>query len=249
MIKIGDYVTRKKYGNDIVFKVDNIINNKYILKGIDLRLYADAEYDDLILSTISKKKEKVEIIRDRDNNYFLLPGIIVHIDSDKDYLEKCMEYYKKQKLKCFGFIFKEKDYKENIDKIILKCNPNIIVLTGHDAYYKKNNTYKNSKYFIDAVKEIRKINKDVLIFAGACQSDFIGLIKSGATFASSPNHNNIHALDPAIIAANLALIENTSVVDIENIISKTKYGFDGIGGTKTFGTLVLGCPRKDYKIE
>ena len=59
MLKIGDYVTRKKYGNDILFKIDKIENNTIYLKGVDVRLYADSEKEDLILSSISKKKEKI----------------------------------------------------------------------------------------------------------------------------------------------------------------------------------------------
>ena len=58
MLKIGDYVTRKKYGNDILFKIDKIENNTIYLKGVDVRLYADSEKEDLILSSISKKKRK-----------------------------------------------------------------------------------------------------------------------------------------------------------------------------------------------
>lgn len=63
MLKIGDYVTRKKYGNDILFKIDKIENNTIYLKGVDVRLYADSEKEDLILSSISKKKENFETIR------------------------------------------------------------------------------------------------------------------------------------------------------------------------------------------
>lgn len=57
MLKVGDYVTRKKYGNDILFKIDKIKNNTIYLKGVDIRLYADTTKDDLVLSTISKKKK------------------------------------------------------------------------------------------------------------------------------------------------------------------------------------------------
>lgn len=56
MLKVGDYVTRKKYNNDIIFKVDKIVNNVIYLKGIDVRLYADSFEDDLILTAIPKKK-------------------------------------------------------------------------------------------------------------------------------------------------------------------------------------------------
>ena len=51
MYKVGSYVTRNKYNNDIIFKIVEIKNNKAILHGVDLRLYADAD-------TICKKKKK-----------------------------------------------------------------------------------------------------------------------------------------------------------------------------------------------
>ena len=56
--KIGDIVTRNSYNNDIVFKILNISNSIVFLKGVDLRLYADSKSEDLVLSTISKKKKK-----------------------------------------------------------------------------------------------------------------------------------------------------------------------------------------------
>lgn len=112
---------------------------------------------------------------------------------------------------------------------------------------KNNDNYKNSKYFIDTVKEARKIKNEneLLIVAGACQSDFISLIKSGATFASSPNHVNIHALDPAIIASGLALTDKNEKIDLEELINKTKYKSNGIGGIKTKGMMITAYPRKE----
>ena len=46
MIKKDDYVTRKSYDNDIVFKVLFIINNIAYLQGVDIRLIADSYIDD-----------------------------------------------------------------------------------------------------------------------------------------------------------------------------------------------------------
>lgn len=246
MIKKGDYVTRKKYNHDILFKVIDVKNNIVILKGVDLRLYADSNYDDLVLATISKKKDDLNTIRKLNNNdYFYIPGVIVHLDSDKDYLEKCIEYYRKQKIKFYGYIFNESEYKDYINKIIKKHNPNIIVITGHDSYSKKYNKYRNSEYFIETVREIRKNYKNIIVIAGACQSDFINLIKAGSTYASSPGKVNIHALDPAIIASYLALTKSTETINLIDILSKTKYGSDGIGGIKTFGTMLECYPRKE----
>lgn len=84
MIKIGDLVTRKKYKNDILFKVINIDNEKVILRGVNVRLYADSYLDDLVLSSIRKEEniEQIKIDKKKENEYFYIPGIILHIDAD-----------------------------------------------------------------------------------------------------------------------------------------------------------------------
>lgn len=89
--EIGDLVTRKSYNNDILFKIIDINNDIAILKGVDLRLYADSEVDDLVkeekVYNVSKSDRKIinENIRSLDLNrdeYFYLPGKILHIDTD-----------------------------------------------------------------------------------------------------------------------------------------------------------------------
>lgn len=245
MLKIGDYVTRKKYNNDIVFKINEINDNNVILYGVNVRLAADANISDLVkINNRNEEIDEIELIN-LDNDYFYIPGTILHLDSDKEYLDRCLNYYKKNRIKSYGFIYKEKEYKDKIKKLIEEYNPNIVVLTGHDAKYK--NKYKNSNYFINTVKYIRNdLNrKDIIIVSGACQSDFINLIKNGSNFASSPAHINIHALDPAIIAANIALYDKDKTINLNNILSKTKYGSDGIGGISTNGVMVIGYPRKE----
>ena len=58
MIKIGDYVTRNSYKNDMIFKFINIDSNTIYLKGVDYRLYAHANLNDLVL--VDNKKYKDE---------------------------------------------------------------------------------------------------------------------------------------------------------------------------------------------
>ena len=86
--KKNDYVTRKSYNHDIVFKVVNIENNIVYLKGVDFRLYADALIDDLVICERNDSNDKEiiennlrELCLDRDN-YFYIPGKILHIDTD-----------------------------------------------------------------------------------------------------------------------------------------------------------------------
>jgi len=259
LFNIGDYVTRKSYNNDIVFEIVDIVGNVAYLKGINIRLEADSNLDDLV-----KSKEEKIIDDDRINNdlldelnldrkdYFYLPGKVLHIDGDSFYLERCMNLYKKLNIMAYGVCLKEMDIESNIEKYLSDLNPDIVVITGHDAYYKKKgsssdiNNYKNSSNFINAVKKARSYEKDqdkLIIIAGACQSDYEDLIKAGATFASSPKRINIHALDPAIIASFISLYDRNKVVDLKEVLSKIKSGSDGIGGIATKGSMFVGYPR------
>lgn len=87
MFKIGDAVTRKSYNNDIVFKIIDIKDKMYILKGINVRLVADSTLDDLILhdgNTVNDESliDRIDENLDR-NDFFYLPGKILHIDGDE----------------------------------------------------------------------------------------------------------------------------------------------------------------------
>lgn len=249
--KVGDLVTRKSYNNDIVFQIIEIKNNTSYLKGIYIRLLADSSLDDLEpykgRDLEEEEFERSLIPKNMDrSDYFYLPGKILHIDSDPDYLKKCLNYYEKMNIWSKGIIMNESEIPKSISNLIREYNPNIVVITGHDAYYKKNNSYKNSIHFINAIKEARKLEKshdNLIIIAGACQSNYEELIKAGANFASSPKRINIHALDPAIIASNMSLANSNTEIDLKSILESTRYGCNGIGGIKTKGTMYIGYPR------
>ena len=142
---------------------------------------------------------------------------------------------------------KEEDIPFKIRDLLEEYKPNIVIITGHDAYYnEKNKEYKNSMNFVNAVKEARKYEKEhdkLIIIAGACQSNYEELIKAGANFASSPKRINIHALDPAIIATKISLTDVNNQIDVKSILKETKYGESGIGGIITKGTMYIGYPR------
>lgn len=86
--KIGDLVSRISYNHDIVFKITRIVDNKVFLKGLDFRLYADANIDDIVsVSNFSHSDEDIIQKNVRDikidrSNYFYLPGRVLHIDTD-----------------------------------------------------------------------------------------------------------------------------------------------------------------------
>ncbi len=254
-LEIGDRVTRKSYNNDIVFKILNIDKDICYLKGENIRLFADSPLADLV-----KEEKRIidnfgdnideEILSDR-SEYFYLPAKILHCDGDEDYLKRCLKYYKEHKLKAIGKIIKEEDLPIKISKYLKEYNPDIVILTGHDSFHKnkdKNDlkNYRNSKYFCEAVKVARQYERNqdrLIIIAGACQSNYEELIKSGANFASSPKRINIHALDPAIIATTLALTNKQESIDLINLLGKTKYGPDGMGGVICNGLMYVGYPR------
>lgn len=150
-------------------------------------------------------------------------------------------------VKANGLTVSEIEIPRKIHGLLDEFQPDIVVITGHDAYLKKNRgDYQNSLNFIEAVREARKYEKSqdkLIIIAGACQSNYEELIKAGANFASSPKRINIHALDPAILACSLALADRNKSIDLIHILEKTKYGKDGMGGIITNGTMYVGYPR------
>ena len=254
--KKGDLVTRISHKHDCVFKILNIDNNIAYLKGENVRLYADSPLKDLKKYLKDgydsfEKDLKNEDISDR-GDYFYLPPRILQVDGDQDYLNRCLNYYKKNKLQAIGKVINENEIPLKILKLLKEYEPGILIITGHDAYYEKNGSkdsnqnYKNSKYFCEAVKIARKYEKNpdkLVIIAGACQSNYEELIKCGSNFASSPKRVNIHALDPAIIATTIALTKRDKTIDLINLLNKTKYGSDGIGGVICNGLMYVGYPR------
>lgn len=248
MFKTGNLVTRISYNNDVVFKIEQIKEDIAILKGVNVRLCADSNLNDLLLVDSNEDNDdksfydKLQEIKDFErNDYFYIPGKILHIDGDKTYLNRCLDFYKKANVLAYGVFSPENEIADNIEKYLKDINPDIVVITGHDSDIKM-----NSKYFSDAVKICRKYQKDydkLIIIAGACQSDYEKLIKAGANFASSPKKINIHALDPAIIALSLSLLDKNKSVDLLSLLEKTSNGKDGIGGVNTKGVMTTGYPR------
>ena len=257
MINVGDIVSRNKYNNDTLFKVVKIENDIYYLCGIEVRLCADSTLEDLKKEDYinpSNDDERIlalleELNLQRDD-YFYIPGRILHIDGDKEYLNRCLKFYKSAGLNAFGIYVKEEDLYKNITKYLEDIKPDILIITGHDAYYKKKGmdgkTYKNSDNFAKAIQVARKYEKSydkLKIIAGACQSNYEELINAGANFASSPKRVNIHALDPAIIAISISKTENTKELNIIELLNKTKCKKEGIGGIRTYGSMYVGYPK------
>ena len=169
-------------------------------------------------------------------------GKILHLDGDRKYSEKAYKYYKKMGLNAIVKNISENRQPRVVYKLLERYQPDIVVITGHDAMirakggYHDIHNYKNSKYFIQTVKEVRRYDrdyyKDTVIFAGACQSYYEALIMAGANFASSPARILIDYLDPIIVAENIALTDYykyISIDDISGLLRDGKKGINGIG--------------------
>lgn len=270
MYKVGDYVVRKSYGKDILFRIIYISATGIAkLIGISFRIAADAPLSDLERaegmrytaredSTMTQIEQNIkEIIKKRGDTpkskmrMFEKPGKVLHVDGDPFYLKLCMKYYEKLGIEAIGEHVPEPEQPRRIKGLIEKYSPSILVVTGHDALNKNYNDvtdlneYKNSKYYVETVKQARSIcpsSGQLFIFAGACQSDFEALLDAGADFAASPSRVLIHALDPVFVVEKIAYSPFHQVLGIEDVLKYTITGLKGLGGYETKGKCKRGGP-------
>lgn len=251
-----------------------------MLYGEDFRLIADAPFSDLKIINDTERnqfmnqereiqehsfslfKQDYHLIKERneyqstngysvDQAFFQLPGKVLHLDGDPNYLKKCLALYEKIGVPVYGVHCKENEMPEKIGPLIEQIRPDILVITGHDAYSKSKGkvsdlkAYRHSRQFVQTVIEARRKvpNLDQLvIFAGACQSHFESLIRAGANFASSPSRVNIHALDPVYIVAKISFTPFMDRINVWDVVRNTLTGEKGLGGIETKGVLRTGMP-------
>ena len=267
MIQVGDYVVRISYNRDVMFKVIEIKSNGHVrLKGISFRIIADAWIDDLELASgmrfttkESRVMEKIQesmakLLAERERSKKIgsvnleKTGKVLHVDGDAFYLGICMKYYEMLGVHAVGETVLEVQQPKRVKELVQKYSPDILVLTGHDALNKNYEDikslgeYKNTKYFAEAVIEARKVNKGLIIFAGACQSNFEALLDAGADYAASPSRVLIHALDPVFVVERIAHWPFNEVLSIEQAIEYTITKYEGVGGFEVFGTARKGGP-------
>lgn len=234
----GDYVVRKKYNKDIIFEIIDIRDSVYYLRGIEVRLIADSEVEDLELTHFIENKESFSL-----ENEPMLKGKILHLDGDEQYLKICQKKYIELSMRADCYYIKEEEMKNHVLSLLKKHKPQILVITGHDALRKNKDkkdihNYQHSFDYVETIRIARQYedNKDsLIIIAGACQSYYEMLLVAGANFASSPKRKNIHALDPVYIASLIASENVKNYVDIEKMIAVTSHKQEGIGGIDTKG--------------
>ena len=76
-------------------------------------------------------------------NVYGLPGKVLQIDGDKEYLKICLDVYSQLGIPAVGVAIPEANQYKEVKKLLEKHKPDILVITGHDALYVKNGDLKN----------------------------------------------------------------------------------------------------------
>lgn len=244
----------------VAFRVlaDSNIEDLEIVNQKELReILIDTSIEKIINKTIKTSQERkigrsLAKVQQANPNIYGTPGKVLQIDGDKEYLKICLDVYTELGIPAVGVSIPEANQHKEVLRLLKKHNPDILVITGHDSITSKGrdlkdlNNYRNSMNFIKTVKEARKWEKnkdDLVIFAGACQSNYEQIIKAGANYASSPARIMIHALDPVFVVEKIACSRIDTVVPIEEVIEQTVTGLKGVGGSETKGKFRWAMPK------
>jgi spore coat assemly protein len=187
--------------------------------------------------------------------FYDIPGRVLHIDGDQEYLDLCVKTYTQMNISVVGKLVTETAQPDVVVDLLKEVQPDILVLTGHDSIlggsrnFGDLNNYRHSKYFVQAVQNARSYcysRDELVIFAGACQSHYESILSAGANFASSPQRIFIHCYDPVFIAEKVAFTPINQTVAINDAITSSITGIEGVGGVETRGKFRLGLPKSPY---
>lgn len=158
-IKKGDIVGRLSYGKDILFKVDKVIKKSngeklVILKGLTIRIVADAPLDDLVVIEKQRIMNNMRSIETKLENRVKkcskdmiectglftrkylgrgkvqeVTGKILHLDGDKKYSSKSMKHYNKLGLTAIVKNVPESKQPYVVVDLLNRYSPDILVIT------------------------------------------------------------------------------------------------------------------------
>lgn len=146
-IQINDIVGRISYKCDVLFRVIDIRDidgrRQAVLYGEDIRLIADAPFQDLMIINDNERNDRQrsnEVLQEQSyrlltqdlelqqqkngyqssngyrysGEYFQIPGRVLHVDGDASYLRKCMDLYQKFSIPVNGIYCNEKEMPQRI---------------------------------------------------------------------------------------------------------------------------------------
>lgn len=174
MWKPGDKVARKSYGKDLCFVVVDTDDDAQIaiLKGLNVRLLADAPLSDLeavtedelrefearaenmehecmrLIQTRRTVDEEKRTLRSETRfqanpDFFERPGRVLHLDGDGTYLQKCMQVYRELGIRAMGQHVLEAQMPAKVRSLLEEYEPDILIVTGHDGVIRKGKDLAN----------------------------------------------------------------------------------------------------------
>ena len=147
-IKKGDIVSRNSYQNDILFYVEKIVKTENrgklaILKGVTIRIEADAPIEDLQIvnkqeqekyekeleERIINRSQREKTKKESRRKEVVCTGRILHLDGDKKYSEKSVNYYRKMGLNATVKNIPENKQPKVVYKLLQIYQPDILIIT------------------------------------------------------------------------------------------------------------------------
>lgn len=188
MWKAGDSVTRKSYGKDVCFVIVEIDEGTEtaILKGMDVRLIADAPFDDLALVSDDELRqfeaarnqvegECLRLIQSRraheyekralrresrfqaNPDFFERPGRVLHLDGDGSYLQKCLAMYRELGIQAVGQHVSEIQMPTAVGGLLEQYEPDILIITGHDGVIRKGKDWADIRNYRNSQNFVRTV--------------------------------------------------------------------------------------------
>lgn len=195
-MKIGDIVTRESYHRDIAFKIIDIVDGEngkvYKLKGISLRILADAREEDLVQIDIATKEKTDEIFTKK------VQSSMKKIINDRERKDGYRSYgYRTSVQVVPQAIVDDKSIFQN--KELFFGKPGKILHLDGDSEYLENclKAYKNLSLEVDGfvfpekdhstvvVDLVKKYRPDIVVLTG-----HDGIVKNAKNYTDIDNYKN-----------------------------------------------------------
>ena len=102
-------------------------------------------------------------------DYRRIPGKVLHLDGDGDYLKHCLKYYQELGVPAVGYYVPEEAQPSKVAALFREYLPDILVVTGHDGFIARVgdksslDSYRTSRYFVETVQRARQIEPDRIL--------------------------------------------------------------------------------------